>query len=141
MRKSLLIIVVQCAAVAALFGWYSLEGSISSRGWAPVHQHSIERQGRYIRFQIMPPAEGVSSDPRRCRLEVRSDRLVCLGDPKGSEYVYGDAAVLGRHFEFYMDSAKGPSGELWAEVIVGRDRRARIAKLGILRDGQIEPLQ
>lgn len=141
MKKSLLIMLAQCAAVAALFGWYSLEGSISSRGWAPVHQNSIERHGRYVRFQIMPPAEGVSRDPRRCRLEVRNDRLVCIGDPKGSEYVYGDSAVLGRHFEFYADSSAAPAGELWAQVIVGRDKRARIAKLGILRDGQIEPLQ
>ena len=159
-KKSLLVAGLHVAIVASLGAKLLVDRAVRPRVWAraaPVDPN-LPIRGRYVRlrleavpgngFENQPPGASISVD-----LEEREGKLVATAAPPGGrltarlgERVEERVALLDQTLAFFIpehveDPSRRPAGEeLWVEVTIPRAGLPRPIRLGVKKDGQLEPL-
>jgi hypothetical protein len=165
--RGVLVAVVQVALMAAVGGVLLYERATLPRAWVETGgvDPDLPIRGRYVALNlVLPEAPGSSAVTTEFvwgRIEVRDGRAVAgfEGDePRPSPFeaplvYFGRQADAGKWrvlqpvaLFFLPEHAPDPTrevkpGELWAEVTVPPRGAPRPIRLGLMRDGTIEPLR
>jgi hypothetical protein len=150
---------LQGLLLMGLVGQLMLDRARLPRGWAksePVDP-DLPIRGRYVSLQLVVPAENLpAADSGVVRLQVRGDRLVATAAAAGQgqsqqarirRQADGTVAVLRQTLAFFLpervaDPSSRPAGEeLWVEVTLPGAGAPRPIRLGVWRDGRLEPIR
>jgi hypothetical protein len=112
---------------------------------------STPLRGRYVRLALevkLETKEGNSASMMPCRLKAGHNELICLPGASGNKYwaIPGNPPRLQDPVAFFLPehvpdpSLRSEGEELWAEVTVPETALPRPIRLGVKKDGRIEPL-
>jgi hypothetical protein len=150
--------VVHMALVGALGLKLMVDRARLPRAWARTapYDPSLPIRGRYVRLRLQVPIAGAPSaaglDPvRGVRLREAGGRLVAevddsSGRPTARWQPGQGSAVLSEPVVYFIpehaaDPSVRPTGEqLWAEVTIPPHGPLRPIRLGVWKDGQLNPL-
>ena len=167
-RSALLLMLAQVLLLGLVAGKLIYDRSVWPRGWVQTVglDPELPIRGRYLRLSAVIPMVAAPSapdgDPQRrelykVRLDVDSDTASVRGEPaedhsskalvSAAQTPQGEMVwVLTEPLVFYLpenapDPSRLASGEtLWSEVTVTPEGRLRPIRLGLRKDGPIEPL-
>lgn len=168
--RGLLLAALHLALIGAMAGKYALDRATQPRVWVKTVglDPSTPLRGRYVRLNVVFEPRGFSPydgefkrDTRltawRVNLRVEGGKLVGYKRGNSSSYrgvrpatptlaIQPTEAVLGEPLAFFLPehvpdpSVRAPGEELWAEVTIPRGGPPRPIRLGVKRNGKLEPL-
>ena len=163
--KAVLVVLLHLAIIGTLYGKYSYERATRPRVWVKTigFDPDLPIRGRYVSLglevatDVPAKAEG---DPKYrwypsapVHLEIRDGKLFAASDPDGKEFVtFRDIretthTILSENVLYFLpehatDPTRRVGGEeLWVEVTLPKKGPPRPIRLGVKKDGPIEPLQ
>ena len=163
--KALLVVLLHLAIIGTLYGKYSYERATRPRVWVKTigFDPDLPIRGRYVSLGLEVATDVVAKpvgDPKYrwynsspVHLEIRDGNLFAAGDPDGDQYVtFRDLrgtthTILSENVLYFLPehandpTRRLPGQELWVEVTVPRKGPPRPIRLGVKKDGPIEPLQ
>ena len=122
LRKGIVLGALQCALVLSLTGKLFYDRAIFPRVWVKTRPYdpNLPIRGRYLSLMLEPDAGAPYFDRT-------SNQRVVFFVPEHPE-------------EFESRSFRPNAPELWAEVTIPRQGPPRPIRLGIKKDGQIQPV-
>jgi hypothetical protein len=157
--RGVAVAVLQCLMVLSVAGKYALDRARLPRVWvkaAPVDPN-LPVRGRYVSLRLQVESAPSAAQTVLARLSAAEGRLVATPDTSGNVYIVpaafrGEAnSIVSRWVllepvaffipEHVADPSRRPAGEeLWVEVSVPSRGSPRPIRLGVKRDGVINPL-
>ena len=154
--RGVLLAVVQVALLAGVGGRYLVDRTRYPHGWARAapYDPDLPIRGRYLSLAVDVERRGPAvPGAQPVALEVDGDRVVARpveGDEGGlARAVQGrdpsrvrlEQTVAFSLPEHVADPSRRPAGEeLWVEVTITPGGTVRPLRLGVMRDGVLEPL-
>jgi hypothetical protein len=152
LKRGLAIAVVQALLASAVGAKFLHDRATYPRAWVEAVRYNPNAplRGRYLWLQALAKSGLESTGGQPVRLEVRAHELIVVPVPHDAESrvlaaTFSDGRVsLWPALPFLLpEHADDPtrSGEpLWMEVTVPPEGAPRPLRLGVVRDGEIEPL-
>jgi hypothetical protein len=161
-RAGVLLAIAQVALVSSLGLKLMVDRARLPRGWARTvpYDPSLPIRGRYVRLALEVPLAGARDDstgPGALMVRLRSvggrleGKVVQDAEGRGVQVNRNTGEphvpVLAAPVAFYIpesvpDPSRRPAGEeLWAEVTIPAAGAPRPIRLGVMRDGQLTPLE
>ncbi len=148
--RGLTVAALQLAIVCSLAGKYYVDRVVRPRLWVRSVGYDPEAliRGRYVRLGIaVDPGSSAQND--NVRLDVQRGRLVAIADrdgrirlARGLNSVWSVGPVAFFIPEGVPDPTRRIAGEeLWVEVTVPRQGLPRPIRLGVKRNGRLDPLE
>jgi len=151
--------VAHLAIVGSVALRYAADRARLPTGWARTvpYDPSLPIRGRYVRLRLQlplaeAPPDARPGESRPVRLRARGDRIEAVVDSSSSLLAVLDAANGGSAVRLSQPvavfipehlpdpSVRPPGEELWAEVTLPAEGPPRPVRLGVRRDGRLEPL-
>ncbi|HTQ55637.1 MAG TPA: hypothetical protein VMI94_14310 [Bryobacteraceae bacterium] len=152
MYRGLAVAVLQCALVLTVAGKYTYDRAHLPRVWAHVApiDPNLPIRGRYLRLRAEVEAPASAQGYLTVRLAEVDHRLTATEDAAGTVHITARPLsgkwTLVEPLAFYLpEHAQDPSRlqpgeELWVEVSVPVKGLPRPIRLGVKRNGVLEPL-
>lgn len=149
--RGLIVAGLHVAIVCSLAGKFYVDRAVRPRVWVRTVAYDPEAliRGRYVSVRLAVESHA----PARfgpVSLEVQEGRLVATADREGSAWLQEPAGRItdwsvGPVAYFIPEgvpdpSVRKPGEELWAEVTIPKRGLPRPIRLGVKKDGRLEPL-
>jgi hypothetical protein len=152
--RSIAVGVLQCALVLSVAGKYAIDRERLPRAWARVApvDPNLPVRGRYVSLRVQVEAPTAVAPFAAARLSAVGGQLVATPDPRGTVHIANtfNRATMWSLVEplafFIPEHVPDPSQvklgeELWVEVSVPAKGDPRPVRLGVKREGVLQPLE